>query len=66
MDDVTVEFEYNRKENTTRHHTDEYENDVLVLRRGEKFDLDLTFHNVGLNDIQESVLRFNIGQFYSQ
>ena len=63
MDEARVEFDYNRSENTTRHHTEEYENDVLILRRGETFNLELTFHNVGPDEIQESVLRFCIGEF---
>ena len=62
VDEATVEFEYNRQENTTRHHTDEYENDVLVLRRGATFHLGLTFQNVSSNDIKKSVIRFNIGR----
>ena len=45
-----VEFKYNRQENTTRHHTEDYENDVLVLRRGAAFDIGLTFSNVPLSD----------------
>ena len=57
-----VEFKYNRQENTTRHHTEDYENDVLVLRRGAAFDIGLKFSNVPLSDIQESVLRFGIGK----
>ncbi len=62
MDEFSVEFEYNRDKNTKMHHTGEYENDCLVLRRGETFDLGLTFHNVDLNVIQESVLRFSMGK----
>ncbi|CAB3998614.1 ---NA---, partial [Paramuricea clavata] len=60
MDEVTVEFDYNRNENTTRHHTNEYENDVLVLRRGAMFDLGLIFNDVAPQDIQEPVLQFSI------
>ena len=63
MAQARVEFDYNRSENTTRHHTEEYENDVLILRRGETFNVGLTFYNVAPDEIQESVLRFCIGKF---
>ena len=65
MDEARVEFDYNRTKNTTRHHTEEYEieNDVLILRRGETFNLGLTFYNVGPDEIQESALRFGTGEF---
>jgi hypothetical protein len=65
MDEVTVEFDYNRNENTTRHHTNEYENDVLVLRRGGTFDLGLIFNDVVPKDIQEPVLQFSMGKFHT-
>ena len=57
-----MEFDYNRQKNTTTHHTDEYENDALVLRRGATFDLGIKFRNVGHDQIQEAVLRFSIGK----
>ena len=59
---MRVEFEYNREDNTKKHHTKDYENDVLILRRGDTFDLGLVFHNVGPDEIQESVLRFTTGE----
>ena len=62
VDEARVEFKYNQKQNATRHHTEDYENDVLVLRRGAAFDLGLTFSNVPPNHIRESVLRFGIGK----
>lgn len=61
-DDVLVKFDYNKEDNTTRHHTDEYENNVLVLRRGDIFTLGLTFENVGESHLQESLLQFSIGK----
>ena len=61
VDEARVEFDYYRFKNTTRHHTEEYENDVLIARRGETFNLGVTFHNVGPDEIQESVLRFGTG-----
>lgn len=63
VDKAGVAFKYYRKENTTNHHTDEYENDVLVLRRGAAFKLGLTFHNIPPNDIRDPVLQFGIGKF---
>ena len=62
MDEARVEFEYYRTKNTTRHHTEEYENDVLILRRGDTFSFGLTFHNVEPDEIQESVVRFSTGE----
>ena len=62
VDEARVEFDYYRFKNTTRHHTEEYENDVLIVRRGETFNLGVTFHNVGPDEIQESVLRFGTGE----
>ena len=62
MGEVSLEFDYNRRENTTAHHTDEYENDALVLRRGATFDLGIKFHNVGYDQIQDAVLQFSIGK----
>ena len=58
----TVSIDWLRQQNTSDHHTNEYENDALVLRRGATFDIKLTFQDISFSKIMETVLKFSIGK----
>ena len=49
------------KENSHAHHTDEYECEELVLRRGQEFDLSVTFDRKFNADTDSVVLQFIVG-----
>ena len=57
----TVEVDWLRQQNTSRHHTNEYENDALVLRRGETFNVELTFKDICFSEIMKTVFKLRIG-----
>ena len=60
----TVEVDWLRQQNTSRHHTNEYENDALVLRRGETFNVALTFKDViSFSEIMKTVFKLRIGRY---
>ena len=59
----TVEVDWLRQQNTSRHHTNEYENDALVLRRGETFNVGLTFKDISFSEIMKTVFKLRIGMY---
>ena len=57
-----VEVDWLRQQNTSRHHTNEYENVALVLRRGETFNVGLTFKDIiSFSEIPKTVFKLRIG-----
>ena len=58
----TVFIDWLSQQNTSSHHTNEYENEALVLRRGATFDIKLTFQDISFSKIMETVLKFSIGK----
>uniref|UniRef100_A0A8D0L7K0 Transglutaminase 4 n=1 Tax=Sphenodon punctatus TaxID=8508 RepID=A0A8D0L7K0_SPHPU len=50
-----------REQNTCLHHTDDYDNASLIVRRGQEFHLKLTL-NRELKDNDKVVLQFSIGE----
>ena len=59
----TVEVDWLRQQNTSRHHTNEYENVALVLRRGETFNVGLTFKDISFSEIMKTVFKLRIGMY---
>ncbi|XP_060103473.1 protein-glutamine gamma-glutamyltransferase 4 [Heteronotia binoei] len=55
-----VGIDFLRKHNTYLHHTNDYSNSSLVVRRGKEFQLQLTF-NRELKDQDKITLQFSIG-----
>ena len=62
----TVEVDWLRQQNTSRHHTNEYENVALVLRRGETFNVGLTFKDIDISEIPKTVFKLRIGMSIRQ
>ncbi|XP_042328169.1 protein-glutamine gamma-glutamyltransferase 4-like [Sceloporus undulatus] len=57
----TIGVDFLRKENTRLHHTDKFKNDSLIVRRGQKFSLKVTFsRELKVND--EIILKLSIGK----
>ena len=57
----SVSFNYHKQENSTLHHTEEYDEQNLVLRRGFTFQLSAVFENFSQSEIKDAGLRFSIG-----
>ena len=51
-------------ENKHAHHTENYETDNLVLRRGQDFDMALTFDRPYEKERDKLVLQFSTGIFF--
>ena len=58
----TVIVKWLRRQNTSRHHTNKYKNDALVLRRGETFKVGLTFKDISFSEIMNTVFKLRIGK----
>ncbi|XP_046852517.1 protein-glutamine gamma-glutamyltransferase 4-like isoform X2 [Xenia sp. Carnegie-2017] len=57
----SVSFNYHKQENSSLHHTEEYDEQNLVLRRGFTFQLSAVFENFSQSEIKDAGLRFSIG-----
>ncbi|XP_028401879.1 protein-glutamine gamma-glutamyltransferase 4-like [Dendronephthya gigantea] len=62
--DIGVECDLFIEKNTKRHHTDEYINRSLVLRRGELFFLGMKFKGLTFSGIMHVKLRFSLEREY--
>lgn len=59
---VKVHCDMFQKTNTTRHHTEEYVNSSLVLRRGDFVMLGMTFEGIDLSEVLNVKLRLSMGE----
>ncbi|XP_029635878.1 protein-glutamine gamma-glutamyltransferase K-like [Octopus sinensis] len=48
--------------NRKSHHTDEFDQKTLIVRRGSSFILGLTFHRKVIKEIDDIVLQFSVGE----
>ena len=60
--DIAVECNLFHEKNTKRHHTDEYKNRSLVLRRGDMFFLGMKFNGLTFAGIMNVKIRFSLGK----
>ena len=51
----------NITENRKDHHTDEYEHEKLIIRRGQPFTLNITFNRPVNTDEDDIILQFTVG-----
>ena len=49
------------KENRAAHHTDEYEQEELIVRRGQEFELTMTFDRAFNKEADSVFLQFTTG-----
>jgi len=61
----TVDCDWMKSENEQAHHTNEYETDQLVIRRGQTFTTKMTFERKFHKQADKIVLELNIGKFLS-
>ena len=60
----TVDCDWMKSKNENAHHTDEYDTDLLVLRRGQTFTTKMTFNRKFHMTADKVVLELNIGILY--
>ena len=60
--DIKVVCDLFRKTNIARHHTEEYVNSCLVLRRGDFIMLGMRFEGIDLSDAFNVKLRLSMGE----
>ena len=57
----TVDCDWLKDKNEKAHHTDEYETDLMVIRRGQTFTTKMTFDRKFHNKADKITLELNIG-----
>ena len=57
----TESVDLNITENRKDHHTDEYEHEKLIIRRGQPFTLNITFNRPVNKDDDDIILQLSVG-----
>lgn len=59
---TTKDINLHKEENRRAHHTDKYEHSNLIVRRGQSFDITLTFNRAYEASRDTIILQFVVGK----